>query len=71
MVKTMKLILTVLNDFFKNLDPVSVFFGVAVCYIFELLMIPITSLQDKYLWSKWFKKGDKKNVSGTSDEISD
>ena len=68
MVKIMKLILTVLNDFFKNLDPISVFFGAAVCYIFELLMIPIVSLQDKYFWSK---KGDKDNVSGTSDTISD
>ena len=68
MVKTMKLILTVLNDFFKNLDPISVFFGAAVCYIFELLMIPIVSLQDKYFWSK---KGDKDDVQGTSDEISD
>lgn len=68
MVKRMKMILTVLNDFFKNLDPISVFFGVAVCYIFELLMIPIVSLQDKYFWSK---KGEKNNVSGTSDGISD
>lgn len=64
----MKVILTVLNDFFKNLDPISVFFGGFVVYIFELLMIPICSLQDRYFWSK---KGDKKDVSGTSNEIAD
>lgn len=55
----MKVILKVLNDFFANLDPISVFFGAFVCYIFELLMIPIVSLQDKYFWTK---KGDKDDV---------
>lgn len=62
MVKTMKMILKVLNDFFANLDPFSVFFGAFGCYICELLFIPITHFQDEYLWSKFDKKGDNDNV---------